>query len=187
MPESVEQRIAQLMAEGLDHYGQDRVERAVTCWQEVLALNPKHKVARDYLEAAGYSSHGSAEPRRGASSAQEAVEMFRSGRVVEAVELLESTSGSDALDAQATLDLLRSRLYQQYRADTGGGEGVPGVRMRPDEILEFNLPANAGFLLSMVDGNTTTDELVTLSGMDPFDALHVLHKLVRAGIVEVRT
>jgi hypothetical protein len=186
VPESIEQRIAQLMAEGLDHYGQDRVERAVTCWREVLALNPRHQVARDYLEAAGYASEGSG-PAATPGGVAGALALFRSGRTVDALELLESTASPDDLDAQATLDLLRSRLYDQYRAETGEGEGVPGVVLGPDAILGFNLPANAGFLLSMVDGNTSVDDLVTLSGMDPFEAMHVLHRLVRAGIVEVGT
>lgn len=186
MPESVEQRIAQLMAEGLDHYGQDRVERAVDCWRDVLSLNPRHQVARDYLEAAGYADEGR-DRDPAPAGLDRTLALFRSGRTVEALELLESTAAPDDLEAQATIDLLRSRLYQQYRTETGEGEGVPGVVLGPDAILGFNLPANAGFLLSMVDGNTTVDDLVTVSGMDPFEALHVLHRLVRAGIVEVRT
>ena len=57
--------------------------------------------------------------------------------------------------------------------------------MGPQEVLGFNLPANAGFLLSMIDGNTSVSDLVTLTGMDPFDALQIFHRLMDAGIVEV--
>jgi len=49
-----EQKIARLMAEGLDHYGQDEIDRAVACWRAVLELAPHHEVARDYLEVAGF-------------------------------------------------------------------------------------------------------------------------------------
>lgn len=196
MAETAEQKIARLMAEGLDAYGQDRPERAVACWREVLALNPEHQVARDYLEAAGWDNAGKATSLEEvpeldlgppvATLVSDALARLAAGQAAEAVELLEAAAPDD-LESQATLDLLRSHLYERYRNQTGHGAGVPGVRLGPDEILRFNLPPNAGFLLSMVDGNTNADDLVTLSGMDPFDALHVLVKLVDAGIIAVRT
>ena len=37
----------------------------------------------------------------------------------------------------------------------------------------------------MIDGNTSVDDLVALAGMEPFEALHMLAKLMDAGIVEV--
>jgi hypothetical protein len=69
---------------------------------------------------------------------------------------------------------------------TKGGAGVMRVRLGPQEILRFNLPPNAGFVLSMIDGHTSADELVALAAMDPFETLHTLGKLMDAGIVEVR-
>jgi hypothetical protein len=62
---------------------------------------------------------------------------------------------------------------------------VPRLRLGSQEILRFNLPADAGFLLSMVDGATPAADLVALSGMDPFDALRALQRLLEAGILEV--
>jgi hypothetical protein len=38
----------------------------------------------------------------------------------------------------------------------------------------------------MIDGHTSADELVALTAMDPFEALHTIGKLMDAGIVEVR-
>jgi hypothetical protein len=58
------------------------------------------------------------------------------------------------------------------------------VKVGSEQLLRFNLPPDAGFVLSMVDGHTRVDELVTVSGMDPFDALHLLCRLETAGIVE---
>jgi hypothetical protein len=37
----------------------------------------------------------------------------------------------------------------------------------------------------MVDGHTSVNEILALSGMDPFDAVRVVGKLLDAGIVEV--
>ena len=59
------------------------------------------------------------------------------------------------------------------------------LKITPEEIMRYNLPANAGFVLSMVDGNTSVNEILALSGMDPFDAVRVVNRLLEAGIVEV--
>jgi hypothetical protein len=63
---------------------------------------------------------------------------------------------------------------------------VPHVLLGPDRILRFDLPPSAGFVLSMIDGNTAVEDLVPLTGMDPFDALATLGRLQDAGIIEVR-
>ncbi|HEU4430406.1 MAG TPA: hypothetical protein VFT98_16720 [Myxococcota bacterium] len=192
MADTNEQKIARLMAQGLDHYGQDEIERAVACWRAVLALDPRHEVARDYLEVAGFGAHAAQKP---AGAAQLAHELLREARALiergadnDALELLESAAreAPGQLEAQAALELARASLYQRHRVRTKGGAGVMRVRLGPQEILRFNLPPNAGFVLSMIDGHTSADELVALTAMDPFETLHTLGKLMDAGIVEVR-
>jgi hypothetical protein len=61
---------------------------------------------------------------------------------------------------------------------------APRVRIAPEEIMKFNLPAQAGFLLSLVDGRTSIAELIQISGMDPFEAMQLLTNLLSAGIVD---
>jgi hypothetical protein len=61
------------------------------------------------------------------------------------------------------------------------------LKITPEEIMKFNLPANAGFVLSMVDGNTSVNEILALSGMDPFEAIRMVNNLLEAGIVEVNS
>ncbi len=190
MPESAEQKVARLMAEGLDHYGQDRVDQAVACWRQVVALNPNHRVALDYLDAAGYAEPTKAAAPRVVAKAflAEAAEMMARGRAGEALELVEKHihEAPDSLDAQATIDLLRSHLYAEALERVGDGAGVPNVRLGPDQILRFKLAPSAGFVLSMIDGVTSIADLVPLTGMDPFDALQTLGRLQDAGIIEVR-
>jgi hypothetical protein len=55
----------------------------------------------------------------------------------------------------------------------------------PDQITRFNLPADAGFMLSLIDAKTSFDELLSLSGMEPFEALRIFAGLLDAGIVGV--
>ena len=196
MSESNEQKIARLMAAGLDHYGNDNVEEAVACWQEVLTLSPSHQVALDYLEAAGFVPGGErpqAEPEPDVAAGDSAMMMtawshIENGEWSEALDVLEIRTRKEPrdLEAQAALDLLRSHLHTVHRQRIGSGSGIATVKLGPDEILRFNLPANAGFVLSMIDGHTSVSDLVALTGMDPFDALQVFTRLLDAGIVEVR-
>ena len=53
------------------------------------------------------------------------------------------------------------------------------------EVRLFNLPADAGFLLSLVDGKTTIQEIVSISGMDAFDSFRILKCLLDAKIATV--
>jgi hypothetical protein len=188
MAEANEQRIARLMAEGLDAYGQDLIDRAVACWRAVLKLDPHHEVARDYLEAAGFEPQAPAQPAARAALAREARSVLDKSGDAEALDLLEAATREAPadLEAQAALDLVRASLYRKHRLRTKDGSGVPRVKLGPQEILKFNLPAYAGFVLSMVDGHTSVDELVALTNMDPFEALHMLGKLMDNGLVEVR-
>lgn len=188
MSESPEQNIARLMAEGLDHYGQDQVPEAVECWRAVLRFDPRHQVALDYLDAAGFSRPEEAPEPDAVSLAESAEAHIEAGEWSEALELLGAhvLRSPEDLDAQVRLELLRSQQHTAHRERVGDGNGIPQVTMGPDEVLRFNLPANAGFVLSMIDGHTSVSDLVALTGMDPFDALLVFTRLVDAGIVEVR-
>lgn len=183
-------RIRALMDEGLEHYGEGRVERAAACWREVLALDPNHAAARDYLESAELDAGEiGLEERAGGSDAElleEAMGLVRSDRPADALELLETLSAGrpDRLEAQAYRELLRAHLVGRYRARLGEGAATLRVRMEPERVLQYNLPADAGFLLSLVDGGTRVDELVALAGMDPFAALRTLHQLLETGILE---
>ena len=91
----------------------------------------------------------------------------------------------DALELHSYLELARSRLVRVYRDRVGSADGGPSLRISHDEILKFNLPAQAGFLLSLVDGATPTRSLLDLAGMDPFEGLRALSSLLDAGILEV--
>jgi len=183
MADSPRERTARLLAKGLELFGQDRIEQAVACWREVLALDPTHREARDYLESAGVtvaSGDERAHVARGLALAEK-------GDAEAAVKLLaEATQRAPHdLEAQAAFDLLRALLYAKDRARVGSGSGRPRLKVGPEELLRFDLPPEAGFLLSMLDGRTRIEDLLTVSGLDAFEVLHLLVRLEAAGIVEI--
>lgn len=179
--------IGRLMARGLDLYALGQVEEATACWRRVLAIDPSHGEARDYLQAAGADAEPAAPrpaPRSGGMLA-EALVLLRAGDVPEALALLETLARHEPtdLEVQGFLDLARAAALRLYRSRVGSGEGVPKVKISPAEVMKFNLPSAAGFLLSMIDGHISVDELLAVSGMDPFEALRALSNLLDAGIV----
>jgi tetratricopeptide (TPR) repeat protein len=183
MAESPKERTARLLAEGLELFGQDRVDEAVTRWREVLTLDPAHREARDYLESAGAAAapaDARAQVARGLACAERG-ELQRSFALLGAAV----ACAPQDLEAQAAFDLVRAHLYTRYRARVGDGSGRPRLKVGADKLLGFDLPPQAGFLLSMLDGRTGIGELMTVAGLDGFDVLHLLARLEKAGIVEI--
>ena len=183
MAESPAERVARLLAEGLEHFGQDRVEQAVSCWRRVLALEPSQREARDYLESAGVSL---ATPGDGRARLAAALARAEAGAPEEALALLvEATADApEQLEAQAALDLVRAGLYLQHRQRLAGA-ARPRLCVDAEQLMRLDLAPEAGFLLSLLDGRTRIEELMTVSGLDPFDVLHLLSRLERGGIVEI--
>ena len=192
MAESKEEQISQLMEEGLRHYGEGRMDQAAGCWREVLRLEPGHSEAQDYLRSAGLDP-GEIEllevvGEADASLLADALALFRKGEAQESLEMFETLARENPrrMELQGYLELVRSHLFGYYRDRVPDASSLLKIKITPEEIMRFNLPADAGFVLSMVDGNTSVNEILALSGMDPFDAMRVVNNLLEAGIVEVK-
>lgn len=178
-----------LMADGLDLYGIGKVEQAVACWREVIAIEPGHDEALDYLRAAGEEPDEielEAVLENSGGALSDVVALFRDGEFEEGLELLMTLSREEPgrMELQGYIELARSRMVGLYRERVGDPARAPRVRIAPEEIMKFNLPAQAGFLLSLVDGRTSIAELIQISGMDPFEAMQLLTNLLSAGIVD---
>jgi hypothetical protein len=182
MPESRAERTARLLAEGLELFGEDQVERAIACWRAVLALDPTHREARDYLESAGAPVAAPGERARAAQG----LALAGQGELEQGLALLRSAAAAAPRDheTQAALDLVRARLYAEMRQRIPGG-ARPRLRLAQAELLRLDLPPEAGFLLSMLDGRTRVEELMAVAGLDALDVLHLLSRLEQAGAVEV--
>jgi tetratricopeptide (TPR) repeat protein len=183
MAESPAERTARLLAEGLDAFGRDDIDGAVASWREALALDPSNREARDYLESAGVSVR----PASDRAATARALALAEKGDAEQALVLLqgavERTPGD--LEAQAALDLVRAQLFVACRAQVGSLDARPRLKVRPDQLSRFDLPPEAGFLVSLLDGRTRIDQLTSAGGLDAFEVLHLLARLARAGIVEI--
>ena len=109
------------------------------------------------------------------------------GRLEAALDLFEALAlqSPSQPEVQQQLEAVRSQLLKRYRECVGDPVLAPQLCLSLPEIMKFNLAAQTGFLLSLVDGNTTTEDLISLSGMDSFEALRTLNGLFQLGILEL--
>ena len=193
MDESKEDKISRLLREGLDHYGLGSVGEAILVWKQILVLDPGNAEAEDYIQTADRRKVPRPEPSEKAQNAQSAAiaaahELIEASEFESALDLLASTADGQTFDIEieATIELVRSCLHREYRAAVGDLSVIPVLSVEPSEITQFNLPPNAGFLLSMVDGVTDLESLISLSGMDAFTAFRTAKALFDTGIVKVQ-
>jgi tetratricopeptide (TPR) repeat protein len=188
MAESRQEQVARLLQAGLDHYGEGRAAEAERCWGEALFLDPDNAEARDYIETLESDGSGASQtsaPAAVPDLADDALRLMREGHLEAALELFETLARRDEehLEVETYLEMVRSKLLERYRERVGGLEAVPAVQLDARQLMGFNLPATTGFLLSLVDGRTSVNDLISLSGLDPFDTLRTLSGLLEAGVV----
>lgn len=177
--------VGRLLEDGLNYFGVGDVARAVDCWRGVLRLDPDNADARDYLATA--SGAGDTAPPAAEALLEDARVLVQQNQLEEALDhcQLATQVDSSRLERELYVDLLRARLVARYRDRVGDQDARPQLRLDPASIARYNLSAGAGFLLSRLDGATSVHELVSLSGMDTFDALRILNRLLDAGIIGV--
>jgi hypothetical protein len=98
-----------------------------------------------------------------------------SGALVVAEGMLEIDA--DDIDAQRYAKSCRDVLTQMYSARLGSLSQRVRVAVPGDQIRWLSLDHRAGFVLSLIDGSSTVEELLDISGMNRLDALRILYTL----------
>ncbi len=97
------------------------------------------------------------------------------GALVVAEGLLEVNP--DDIDAQRYAQSCRDVLTQMYSARLGALTQHVRVAVPGDQIRWLSLDHRAGFVLSLIDGSSTVEELLDISGMNRLDALRIIYTL----------
>lgn len=194
MSDSEEDEISQLLREGLDHYGYGSISEAILAWNRVLSIDPDNADARDYIRSADRRTKPRPEKSTNAQQVLdgmvvEARRLMGTGDFEAALDLLRSVVETDEfnLELEATVELVRSYLYKVYLESVGDLAVIPSLSEKSADITKFNLPPDAGFLLSMIDGATSIESLISLSGMDAFEALRIVKGLMEGGLVRIES
>lgn len=88
-------------------------------------------------------------------------------------------------EAASYAESCREKLFSMYAAKLGSMEEIPRVIVPPDQVRWLTLDHRAGFVLSCIDGYSSIEEILDVSGMSPLDALKVLHELLQQRIIAV--
>ncbi len=97
------------------------------------------------------------------------------GALVVAESMLEADA--DDIDAQRYAQSCRDVLTQMYAARLGALTQRVRVAVPGDQIRWLSLDHRAGFVLSLIDGSSTVEELLDISGMNRLDALRIFYTL----------
>lgn len=106
-----------------------------------------------------------------------------------ALEIAEEILSTDPsnLSARACAETCRSVLRQMYTARIGPLEGVPIVMVPRDQLRWLSIDHKAGFVLSLVDGVSSLEMIIDVSGMPELDTLRILSELAQQRIISLRT
>ena len=106
-----------------------------------------------------------------------------SGALVIAEGILEADPAE--LEAARYAQSCRDVLTQMYSARLGSLEQIVAVAVPPDQIRWLTLDHRAGFLLSLIDGGSSIDQLLDISGMPRLDALRLLYQLLDQRVISL--
>ena len=105
------------------------------------------------------------------------------GALVIAESILESNP--EDLDAPRYAQSCRDVLTQMYSARLGSLDQVVRVAVPSDQIRWLTLDHRAGFLLSLIDGGSTVDQILDISGMTRLDALRIMYQLLDQRVISL--
>jgi hypothetical protein len=88
-------------------------------------------------------------------------------------------------DAGSIAKKCREVLLDMYSSRISGLHRVPAVAMGADQIRWLSLDHRAGFILSMIDGVSSVDDLLDVSGMPRLDALRIVCELLDAKAISL--
>ena len=84
----------------------------------------------------------------------------------------------DELSVRGYIEIIRNTIVRDFLTHPKGMQAVP--KLTPEFLTHFdrfNLSAQEGFLVSLIDGRMDIQKLAILSPFDPFTTLFILAKL----------
>jgi len=69
-------------------------------------------------------------------------------------------------------------------AALGGAAAVPRMVLSTADLKALPLGSDAAFVLSQIDGMSSVDDIIDISGFPRADTLRILHDLVQAGVIK---
>ncbi len=149
-----------------------------------ISAPPLSDPRRDPL---AFSGRFSSAPPEDKNADQRMKERFAMGDFSGALEVAEQILRERPNNSEALSLAKRCRevLVDMYSSRLSGLHRVPQIAMGPDQIRWLSLDHRAGFLLSMIDGISSIDDLLDVSGMKKVDALRILCELLDQKVISL--
>lgn len=106
------------------------------------------------------------------------------GALAMAEQLL--AASPDNANVASVAENCRTVLRQMYIAKIGPMDHVPMVMVPRDQLRWLSIDHRAGFVLSLVDGVSSLEMILDVSGMPELDALRILTELAQQRIIAFR-
>jgi hypothetical protein len=115
-------------------------------------------------------------------------ERFSLGDYSGALEVAELLLAEDPADADVLdcAEKCRTVLEGMYAARLGSLEQVPAVIVQRTQLRWLSIDHRAGFVLSLIDGSSSLEMILDVSGMPRLDAMRILVELIAQRIVALR-
>jgi hypothetical protein len=88
--------------------------------------------------------------------------------------------------ALACAENCRNVLQQMFKARLGALDRVPLVAVPREQLRWLSIDHKAGFVLSLIDGISTLEMIIDVSGMAELDTLRILCELAQQRIISMR-
>lgn len=121
-------------------------------------------------------------------SMQEMTDRVSLGDYSGALEIAEQLLDIDPFDDEVKVcaETCRAVLKQMYTTRIGPLDRVPVVMVARDQMRWLSIDHRAGFVLSLVDGVSSLEMILDVSGMPEVDALRILADLAQQRIIAIR-
>jgi len=106
-----------------------------------------------------------------------------SGALVMAESILDSSPHHQ--EARQYAEKCRNALADLYVSRLGGMDRIPQVAVPMDQLQWLSLDHRAGFLLSLMDGMSSIEDILDMSGMTNLEALRTMFELMQQDVIHV--
>jgi len=113
---------------------------------------------------------------------------FSLGDYTGALEIADEILGEQPGEPEATrcAEDCRAVLVKMYTARIGPLDKVPIVLVPKNQLRWLSIDHRAGFVLSHIDGVSSLEMVLDVSGMVPLDCLRILYELVQQRVIAFR-
>ncbi len=179
------EKVLQIFESGLDSFAQGDFVAAQKMWKKVLAADPGNELAIDYIRSIEEEVPFEDKKVIYRELLEEAIRLIGKNQFDPAYELLQMIIHENPEDekAQKFLDTTKGLLLKDYLSEVGDTGSVVKLKINMEDIMKINLTKESAYIISMIDGSSSVDELLALSGIDRFLFMRNLTMLLRNGIV----